>query len=128
MQISNHILKLQGKAELPREIEIGQNYHISLEGGVPSFSETDNEDGTHSRVYTFRPIKIDLLDPKGNSLKLKDTRSKSQLFRARVWSAWKDRPDNLTFEEYYDGLMDNLIKFAPEVVNMYQPKLPYGAH
>ena len=74
------------------------------------------------RVYIFRPIKIDLLDPKGNSLKLKDTRSKSQLFRERVWAAWKDRPDNFTFEEYYDGLMDNLIKFPHEVVQMYQIK------
>lgn len=120
MPISHHVLKLQGKAELPKEIAIGQNYHISLEGGVTNYTEMDNEDGTHSRIYTFKPIKIDLLDPKGESLKLKDTRSKSVLFRARLWSAWKDHPTNKTFDEYYDGLMNNLIKMAPEIISMYQ--------
>ena len=121
MEISAHILKLTGKAELPREIEAGHNYHVSLSGSIPSVTESDNEDGTFTRTYTFRPVKIELLDAQGKTLKLKDARSKSQLFRARTWSQWKDRPENQTFEQFYDALMDNLINFAPEVIEMYGP-------
>ena len=36
MEISNHILKLSGKAELPRAIDAGHNYHVSLSGSIPS--------------------------------------------------------------------------------------------
>jgi hypothetical protein len=121
MEISSHLLKLSGKAELPKEIAPGHNYHISLSGSVPSVTETDNEDGTFTRTYTFKPIKIELLEPTGETLKLKDTRSKSQLFRAQVWKAWKDSPEDRTFDEYYEKLMQNLINFAPDIVQMYGP-------
>lgn len=120
-EISAHILKLSGKAELPKEITPGHNYHISLSGSVPSVTESDNEDGTFTRLYTFKPIKIELLDALGETLKLTDPRSKSQLFRGRAWKAWQNAPDNLTFEDYYDKLMNNLINFAPEVIQMYGP-------
>ena len=121
MEISNHILKLSGKAELPKAIDARHNYHVSLSGSIPSLTDSDNENGTFTRTYSFRPVKIELLDPLGETLKLKDARSKSQLFRARAWSAWKDSPFGLTFDEYYDELMENLIKYAPEVISMYGP-------
>ncbi len=122
MQISSYHLKLSGKAELPREIQIGSNYHISLEGSITNFTEADNEDGTHSRMYTFKPVKVELLDPLGKSLKLKDTRSKSQILRARFWSIWKEQNINMPFEEWYDGLMDNIREDALMVVSMYEKK------
>ncbi len=119
MNVSSHILKLSGKAELPNEIDVGSNYRVSLEGSIISMTESDNENGTYTRTYTFRPVKIDLLDPKGKMLKLKDPRQKSQLFRGRVWSIWKDAPTPQTFDDFYDHLMSNLITHAPELVAMY---------
>lgn len=120
--ISSYALKLQGKAELPREIEIGNNYHISLEGSITNFTESDNDDGTHSRIYTFKPVKLELLDKLGKTIKLRDARSKSQLWRARVWSVWKEQNINMPFEQYYENTMDNLIYAAPEVLGMYAPQ------
>lgn len=117
--ISSHILKISGKSELPKEVTIGHNYHLSLEGSITSFTETDNEDGSHNRIYSFKPIKLDLLTETGESLKLKDTRSKSQLFRGRMWKQWQNNADNLSFEEWYERLMDNLIQMAPEVAEMF---------
>lgn len=119
--ISSHILKLQGKAEMPREVAIGSNYHISMEGSITNFTEVDNEDGTHSRVYTFKPIKIDLLDPRGEALKLKDTRSKSQLFRARCWAIWKEQNVQAPFDQYYDQIMEAITRDAAMVLQMYGP-------
>lgn len=120
MLVSNHVLRLSGKAELPQEIDMGNNYHISLSGSVPKVEEHDNEDGTVTRIYTFKPVKVELLDKLGSTLQLKDTRSKSQLFRARVFGIWKQVYKEEAFDELYDALMDNLIEHAPEIVEMYR--------
>lgn len=121
--ISSHILRLQGKAELPREVKIGSNYHISLEGSISNFTQNDNEDGTHNRTYTFKPVKIELLDPLGETLQLKDARSKSQLWRARCWGIWKNQNINMPFDEWYDKVMDAMIIDGAMVTEMYGPKI-----
>lgn len=99
--ISSHILKLQGKAELPAEIALGHNYHVALEGSIVTVAESDNEDGTNRRVYTFRPVKIDLLTDKGEMLKLKDTRSNSQLVRAMLYKKWVNAASQESFDDFY---------------------------
>lgn len=124
--VTSFILRLQGKAELPREIEIGNNYHISLEGSITNFTESDNDDGSHSRTYTFKPVKVELLDPTGETLKLKDARSKSQIFRARCWAIWKEQNAPESFEVFYDRFMDTLREHAAEVIDMYGDM--YGTH
>lgn len=121
--ISSYSLRLQGKAELPREVEIGNNYHISLEGSITNFTQADNDDGTHTRTYTFKPIKVELLDPLGQTLKLKDTRSKSQIFRSRLFAVWREQNIDAPFEPWYDTIMDNLRNDAAMVAEMYGPKL-----
>jgi len=123
MEIKSHILRLQGKAELPQEVSIGSNYHISLEGGIVNFTASDNDACTANRVYTFKPVKLDLLDPLGKTLKLKDARSKSQLWRARCWGIWKEQNINMVFDEWYDALMSNMIHGAIEIIEMYMPKI-----
>lgn len=122
MQVNSHVLKLSGRAELPNEIDIGHNYHISLEGSVPKTELHDNEDGTFNKVYTFRPVKIELLTQKGETLKLKDNRRASQLFRARLWKEHTNSKSELSFEDWYQGLMLNLIQVANELAEMYAPK------
>lgn len=101
--ISNHFLKLSGKAELPKAIEMGHNYHISIEGSVNTTQDSDNEDGTYTRAYTFKAIKIELLDQKGEALKLKDTRSNSQLIRSLLYKKWVNAASDVSFDEFYDA-------------------------
>lgn len=119
--MNSFILKILGKAELPKEIEIGHNYHISLEGSVTSETKSDNDDGTHTFVYLFKPIKIELLDPRGQTLKLKDPRRKSELLRGALWHKWKNKATNLNKDEYYDSLMNNLILHIDDIDEMYGP-------
>lgn len=119
MEINSHILKLIGKAELPQEIDIGHNYHISIEGSIPKTELHDNENGSYNRVYTFKAIKIELLTEKGEVLKLKDTRSMSQLFRAHMWKMWQGAKTELSFDDWYNILMQRLIQNAQEIAEMY---------
>ena len=117
--INSYMLKLTGKAELPRDISIGNNYHVSLEGSVPSVTESDNNNGTHDRIYTFKPVKIELLDEKGETLKLKDARRKSQLLHGALWHAWKFDDKGLDKDVYYEKAMSGIIKNIGEIIEMY---------
>ncbi len=124
MNINSHILKLQGKAELPEEIETGDNYHVALSGGIEKLEFHDNHDGTWDKIYTLKPIKIELLNHLGKSLKLKDPRKNSQKIRGALWKHYFQEGYTGDFDALYDaftyeviGLMPQLIRGAVKRVN-----------
>lgn len=119
MNINSHILKLSGKAELPKEVSIGHNYKIVSEGSITKEELHDNNDGSFNKVYSFRPITIEITTDKGEALKLKDTRSASQLLRGRLYKCWVNANSSLSFDEWYQKLMLNLISHAEELSEMY---------
>lgn len=118
--ISSHFLRLTGKAELPREIEMGNNYHVSLSGAVKSITNHDNEDGTVARMYTFKAIKVELLDELGETLKLKDTRSNSQRFRSLVYKYYINNAMTVEFDDFYDGVMNQAMFELPALIERYE--------
>lgn len=119
-----YMLKISGKSELPKPINIGHNFHVALEGSVVSETKSDNENGEFTHTYSFKPIKIDLLTDKGESLKLKDTRTASQLFRARLYSIWKNQKSVSTdFDTWYQNIMTTFLQNADELVGMYNPEI-----
>lgn len=117
--MDTHLLKINGKAELPKAIDIGHNFRIMSEGSVVSQTKSDNENGEFTYTYIFKPITIEIQKDKGETLKLKDTRSLSQLFRARIWTKWKGKNDANDFNSYYEKLMMNLIQRVDEIDEMY---------
>jgi hypothetical protein len=123
MEIRSHSLKLTGRAELLKEIEMGHNYDVALSGSVTSVALHDNDDGTANKIYTFKPVKVEVLTDKGERLVLRDVRSRSQQFRAAVWRVWNAQNLEGDFEVLYDRLLVNLINHAPEVVEMFNGKL-----
>lgn len=120
MEISNHVLKLVGKSELPQPIEIGNNYHISLSGSVRTATDSDNDDGTISRIYTFKPVKIELLNELGETIKLKDTRSNSQLIRSLVYKRWVNAASTYSFDEYYDKFATAVMIHIDQIIDWAQ--------
>lgn len=118
--MDTHLLKIMGKAELPQPVEIGHNFRVSSEGSVVSSNKSDNEDGSFTYTYVFKPIKIEVLTPLGETLKLSDTRTLSQQFRAMMWRIWKQYNDPESFEDVvYPRLMKNLLNAGPDIYEMY---------
>lgn len=120
--MDTHLLRISGKAELPKPVSIGHNFHVSLEGSIVSQTKSDNENGEFTYTYLFKPIKVDLLTDKGESLRLKDTRKFSQLFRARLWAKWKSKDNPEEFDIYYERGMMNMLQQIDEVDEMYFEK------
>jgi hypothetical protein len=109
MEINSHILKLNGKAELPKEIEIAKNYHIALDGSIESFSVHNNNNGTFDKIYTFKPVHIELLTELGETLKLKDPRKNSTKIRNLLYFKWKELNEPIDFEEYYTKFTNTVL-------------------
>lgn len=120
MMTNSHILKLTGKSELPEAVEIGHNYHVELDGSITAIAEHDNNDGTADKIYTFKPIKLEVLTPKGKTLVLKDTRSNSQLLRGMLHGKWKNAASNIDFEEAYSKFSFGVMSDMDELIDRYK--------
>lgn len=115
MNITSYAIKLMGKAELPHDLEPDQNYHISLSGPIEDYSVRTNHDGTYTKMWQFKPVKVELLDPLGRSIKLPDTRKNSQLIRARLWKVAHDEGCILDFDLLYDVGTQVVLSMMHEV-------------
>ena len=116
MKINSHILKIQGRVELPHAVDMGHNYHVSVEGSINKEEIHDNEDGTCNRVSTFKPIKVSLLTPKGESLKLKDPRKNSQKLRNYLFKLYTEEGYIEDFDRVYDEFTNATMAFAPSLL------------
>lgn len=118
-KVDSYMLKLSGKCELPEAIENCTNYDVLLKGSVISVADADNHDGTVNRVYTFKPITGEILRNNGESLKLKDTRSISQLMRSLIYKKWVNAASSLTFDEYYERMGYGIMRDMDELIDRY---------
>lgn len=111
--INSHILKLLGRSELPSEIDTGHNYSVNLQGSVNKVELHDNEDGTWNKIYTFKPIIVELITPKGESLKLKDPRHNSQKMRNYLFKIYSDEGYVEDFDRVYDAFTYEVMGMTP---------------
>lgn len=105
----SYVLKLSGKAELPQPLEIGHNIKTVLEGSITSKTETDNEDGSHTHYYLFKPITVEAIDSKGERIRAKDTRSRSTQMRSLLFKRWREQNVAEEFDEWYDKEMVRIM-------------------
>ena len=117
MEISSYVLLLSGKAELPRAIDLGYNYHIALSGSVRTSTDSDNDDGTLTRLFKFKPIKIEVLNELGETIKAKDTRSNSVLLRNLIYKRWANAASKMDFDSYYDAVMASAMVNIDKIID-----------
>ena len=100
-ETDSYILKLTGKAELPESIEINNNFKILIQGAITKKEEEDNERGGRNYSFTFKPVIIETIDHIGKTLKARDSRSDSKLWKAQLWSKWKETETGMNDEQFY---------------------------
>lgn len=107
--MDNYALKLSGKAELPESLEIGHNIRTQLEGSITAETISDNEDGTKTHYYTFKPVIVEVIKQTGERIRARDTRSRSQQLRSLLFRLWREDNNPEEFEKYYDDIMVKLM-------------------
>lgn len=111
MEISEHVIKISGKATLSEPLDLSHSFELNVTGAVTDTTDTDNQDGSFSRIYKFKPAVVAVLKHNGEVTKTKDMRAKSQQMRAVITREWReDGATTLTAEEYYDKRMNQLIQ------------------
>ena len=108
--MDSYAIKLTGTAELPEPLEIGHNYAVSLQGSITAETISDNEDGSKTHYYRFRPVMVEVVRPKGERLRAKDTRSRSQQLRAWLFRLWREENSGESFDDYYDRRMLDVMQ------------------
>jgi hypothetical protein len=116
MEINSHILKMLGKSELPSAIQIGHNYEVIAKGSITKEELHDNEDGTGDKIYTFKPITVELKTELGESLKLKDPRRNSEKFRAYLYKLWRDEGILMDFDTCYEKVTLKAMADMPRLL------------
>ena len=120
--INEHVIKLTGKASLPEALIIGENYRMTMNGTVTAKTESDNHDGTSILYYKFEPINVELVNDLGESIRSRDTRSNSVLLRSLLWKRWKDSGSGIEFEDFYDGVMNQVMYEHAQIIERYQAR------
>ena len=117
MEINENILKLSGSVSIPEALEVGQNYHVSLDGQITGRSDDSNEDGTLDTSWKFRPVRVEILLPTGRVVKAKDKRKLSQKLRGKLWIVWNESGSQLSEQEFYDQSMGKIIANCEQLLN-----------
>ncbi len=100
-----YYLKLTGKVNIPKKLEISHNYAVLLQGSVTDTKTSDNENGSFDVTSTFRPVTCDIKTDLGEMIKAKDPRGWSAKIRARVYKTWEANSDPRSAEEAYESFM-----------------------
>ena len=107
--MDSFVIKLSGKAELPQPLELGHNFRVLLEGSITEQTIADNDDGTKTHYFKFKPIVVEAITEKGERMRAKDTRSRSQQLRSLLFKKWRETNEPKGFEEYYDEQMVRIM-------------------
>jgi len=105
-----YTLKLTGKASIPAPLDIGHNYTVKINGSIVSKTEADSQGEEILMYYKFVPVLVEVITPRGETLKSKDTRSMGQQMRALLYKKWREEVgSNETSEEFYQRRMIELM-------------------
>lgn len=116
MDINSKILRISGNCELPEELVLGGNYKVIIDGTVVKSQDSDNHDGTYDKLFTIKPVMVDLVSHTGESIKAKDTRSESQLFRGLLKKVWLEKNIEIPFETFYSRVYKKLYKYLDAII------------
>jgi hypothetical protein len=116
--INEHIIKLGGRANSPKKLELSKSYQLLIDNAeVRKIEEVPTDGEGNNLIYHLKISElsnVNLSDGK-EIIKTKIKGSPSQRFRNALYHEMAS--DN--FEEDYNQLINNLIINITEVVNKY---------
>jgi hypothetical protein len=115
MNINSHILKINGSVEIPKELTSGYNYDVKISGAVPKIEMVDNENGTFDVVYKMKPIKVEVINELGETLKAKDPRRQSELTRMQAKAIHMEKGLTIDFDTFYEAFCGLQRHYANDV-------------
>lgn len=104
--MDTHFLKITGKMNIPKELEVDKSYTIALDWACTDTTKKSNQDGTYTFVHSFQWIHCMINSELWERILAKDTRSNSTKLRASLKWKYDNTPELYSkydsFETFYD--------------------------
>lgn len=117
MEIDTRYIKFSGKAEIPEDLIVGNNYSILSQGTITAETLTDLHNGKFAKSYKWEVIQSEITGEKGESIKAKDTRSNSTLQMNQDWAIWRNLTTSMDFEQFHDEMTKERMKMSEMIAN-----------
>lgn len=111
-KIDTRYIKFSGKAEIPKDLIVGNNYSILSQGTITAETLTDLHNGAFAKSYKWEVIQSEIIDEKGESIKAKDTRSNSTLMRNQHYAIWRNLTCSMDFDTFHDAMVREHMKMS----------------
>ena len=59
--INENLISFSGKGHISKELNLGVDVNIKIQGGVITVEDRDNQDGTFDRVYKIKVITSEII-------------------------------------------------------------------
>jgi hypothetical protein len=116
METNSYFIKLSGKANIPSELIIGENYKIEADCSITEDRRNDNHDGTFDITYKAEPMTVEIKTSNGKTIKARDPRKNSQKIRNFLWKVWSQNGYVEDFESVYDESTFVIMSRAESIV------------
>src|ERR1700733_2502270 len=103
-----YYLKVFGKANIPKRLEIGHNYRVVLDASITQESKSDNNDGTYDVTFKVEPQTCEISKDNGEVVKAKDPRKNSTKIRNKLYFLWQQSNNPEEFELFYTKVTNYL--------------------
>lgn len=117
MEIDTRYVKFSGKAEIDKDLVVGNNYSILSQGTITAETLTDLHNGTFAKSYKWEVIQSEIIGEKGESIKAKDTRSNSTLQRNQDYAIWRNLTCSMDFDTFHDEMSKERMKLSEMIAN-----------
>lgn len=117
MEIDTRFVKFSGKAEIEKDLIVGNNYSILSQGTITAETLTDLHNGKFVKSYKWEVIQSEITGERGESIKAKDTRSNSTLIRNQNFAIWRDLNPNMDFDTFHDKMCKEYMSMADMIAN-----------
>lgn len=123
MEIDTRYIKFSGKAEIPEDLIVGNNYSILSQGTITAETLTDLHNGKFAKSYKWEVVQSEIIGEKGESIKAKDTRSNSTLQRNQDYAIWRNLTTTMDFDTFHDEMTKERMKMSEMIANKIINKL-----
>lgn len=106
---SDYLIALRGKISIPGEIDDTKSYKLLLDGEFISVKENNNEDGTFTKEYIFKPLMGQIEADNGAITRIKDVRKQSQKMRVIINKEWAISNSGVDQEDFYNKRMTGIM-------------------
>jgi hypothetical protein len=117
MVIDTRYIKFSGKAEIERDLVVGNNYTIVSNGTVTSETLSDLQNGAFAKSYKWEVIQTEITNDKGESIKAKDTRSNSTLMRNQHYAIYQNLSTDMDFDTFHTEMVREHMKMSDVIAN-----------